>query len=248
MIVRWNGSTTLPRPREQQRAAAVLKTSRHRWVNFLYFYMLRTSELRSHCSIVCAFLAFVFIQMCLYLSRGHQYSGGYNCVCFCSVSFAIALGTSLLCCLFLCLSFRACSLVISPQYPWGYYLSVCSYVCFQCPHLPFSSLLIPGWLLMWPCSCFCRSQSLMDLFGLSLLGWLELPNKGCPTLPILQFFFNIIQNAFNPPPSFWEFGRKYMPISCPYEFCRLFWTWVWPPAPPLSTLFKNCKIGKVGHP
>ena len=206
--LRWNGSTTLPRPREQQRAAAVLKTSRHRWVNFLYFYMLRTSELRSHCSIVCAFLAFVFIQMCLYLSRGHQYSGGYNCVCFCSVSFAIALGTSLGCCLFLCLSFRACSLVISPQYPWAYYLSVCCYVCFQCPHLPFSSLLIPGWLLMWPCSCFCPSQSLMDLFGLSLLVWSELPNKGCPTLPIMQFF-NIIQNAFEPPPpSFWTFARK----------------------------------------
>ena len=39
------------------------------------------------------------------------------------------------------------------------------------------------------------------------------------------------------PPSFWEFGRKYMPILCPYEFCRLFWTWVWPPAP---TPFQHC--------
>ena len=41
-------------------------------------------------------------------------------------------------------------------------------------HLSFSSLLIPGWLLMWPCSCFCRSQSLMDLLWLSLLVWSEL--------------------------------------------------------------------------
>ena len=96
--LRWNGSTTLPRPREQQRAAAVLKTSRHRWVNFLYFYMLRTSELRSHWSIVCAFLAFVFIQMCLYyLEDINTLVVTIVCV-FVQirlVSFAIALGTSL---------------------------------------------------------------------------------------------------------------------------------------------------------
>ena len=99
-------------------------------------------------------------------------------VCLCSVSFATALMTSLLCCLFLCLSFL-CMFISDKSSISLWIFLVCLFLCLLAVstltlHLSFSSLLIPGWLLMWPCSCFCRSQSLMDLLWLSLLVWSEL--------------------------------------------------------------------------
>ena len=61
------------------------------------FVLLYVEDIRTPISLFnCVCLPCVCVHSNVFiLSRGHQYSGGYNCVCFCSVSFAIALGTSL---------------------------------------------------------------------------------------------------------------------------------------------------------
>ena len=135
MIVRWNGSTTLPRPREQQKAAAVLKTSRHRWVNFLYFYvsMLRTSEIGCHITFVHFYVSSVRLSpfKCVFIYLEDINTLLFTIVCV-FLQFSLLLPCGHLCCAvyYLCLSFRACPLVIRTWYPCGYYLSV--YVCLQC--------------------------------------------------------------------------------------------------------------------
>ena len=66
------------------------------------FVLLYVEDIRTPISLFnCVCLPCVCVHSNVFiLSRGHQYSGGYNCVCFCSDSFAIALGTSLLCFVF----------------------------------------------------------------------------------------------------------------------------------------------------
>ena len=53
----------------------------------LCFYVqdIRNRMSYNVCSFLCVFCAFESVQMCFYLSWGHQYSAVYNCVCFSSV-------------------------------------------------------------------------------------------------------------------------------------------------------------------
>ena len=42
---------------------------------------------------------------------------------------------------------------------------------------------------------------------------LNLQNKGCPSLPVLQFFFDIVQNAFDQRTTADEISKAWQPIS-----------------------------------
>ena len=45
----------------------------------------------------------------------------------------------------------------------------------------------------------------------------SLPTPLTPLYQSCRLFFNIVQNAFAPSPSFWTCGRKYLPILCHYH-------------------------------